>query len=28
MPVIGETRVLPELLAETYRKLAPRFADP
>jgi len=28
MPVIGETRVLPELLAETYRKLAPRFAEP
>jgi ATP adenylyltransferase len=28
MPVIGQTRVLPELLAETYRKLAPRFAEP
>ena len=28
MPVIGQTRVLPELLAETYRKLAPRFAGP
>jgi len=27
MPVIGQTRVLPELLAETYRKLAPRFAE-
>lgn len=27
MPVVGETRVLPELLDETYRKLAPRFAD-
>jgi ATP adenylyltransferase len=26
MPVVGETRVLPELLAETARKLAPRFA--
>ena len=26
MPVIGQTRVLPELLDETYRKLAPRFA--
>jgi ATP adenylyltransferase len=25
MPVIGETRVLPELLAETYAKLKPRF---
>ena len=27
LPVVGETRVLPELLDETYRKLAPRFAD-
>ncbi len=27
MPVIGQTRVLPELLEETFRKLAPRFAD-
>ncbi len=26
MPVIGKTRVLPELLADTYRRLAPRFA--
>jgi ATP adenylyltransferase len=26
MPVVGQTRVLPELLDETYRKLAPRFA--
>jgi ATP adenylyltransferase len=26
MPVVGQTRVLPELLEETYRKLAPRFA--
>src|SRR5436190_1663251 len=25
MPVIGETRVLPELLDETYRKLRPGF---
>lgn len=27
MPVVGETRVLPELLAETYAKLAPHFKD-
>ena len=26
MPVVGETRVLPELLAETAHRLAPRFA--
>jgi ATP adenylyltransferase len=25
MPVVGQTRVLPELLEETFRKLAPRF---
>jgi ATP adenylyltransferase len=25
VPVVGQTRVLPELLEETYRKLAPRF---
>jgi len=25
MPVVGETRVLPELLAETAHRLAPRF---
>ena len=25
MPVVGETRVLPELLTDTYRRLAPRF---
>jgi ATP adenylyltransferase len=28
MPVIGQTRVLPELLEESHRKLAPRFAEP
>jgi ATP adenylyltransferase len=28
MPVVGQTRVLPELLADTYRRLAPGFADP
>ncbi len=27
MPVVGETRVLPELLEETGRRLAPRFAS-
>lgn len=26
MPVVGQTRVLPELLDETYGKLSPRFA--
>jgi len=25
MPVVGETRVLPELVAESYRKLQPFF---
>ncbi len=25
MPVLGQTKVLPELLAETYQKLRPRF---
>lgn len=27
MPVIGQTRVLPELLQETFEKLRPRFED-
>ncbi len=27
MPVVGQTRVLPELLEETFEKLAPRFRD-
>jgi len=27
MPVVGETKVLPELLAESYRKLRPAFDD-
>jgi ATP adenylyltransferase len=27
MPVVGQTRVLPELLQETFDKLAPHFAD-
>ncbi len=25
MPVVGETRIVPELLADTFRRLAPRF---
>jgi ATP adenylyltransferase len=25
MPVVGETRVVPELVEQTYRRLAPRF---
>ncbi|MGQ0669364.1 MAG: HIT family protein [Actinomycetota bacterium] len=25
MPIVGQTRVLPELLDETYRRLRPRF---
>ena len=27
MPVVGQTRVLPELLAETFAKLRPRFDE-
>jgi ATP adenylyltransferase len=27
MPVVGQTKVLPELLAETYQRLRPRFRD-
>ncbi len=27
MPVVGETRVLPELLADTARRLTPRFSS-
>jgi ATP adenylyltransferase len=27
MPVVGQTRVLPESLEDTYRKLRPRFSD-
>jgi ATP adenylyltransferase len=27
MPIVGQTRVMPELLAETARRLAPRFAE-
>lgn len=27
MPIIGQTKVLPELLDETYERLAPAFAD-
>jgi ATP adenylyltransferase len=27
MPVVGQTRVMPELLEETARRLAPRFAE-
>jgi hypothetical protein len=26
MPVVGHTKVLPELLAETYQRLRPQFA--
>jgi len=28
MPVVGQTKVLPELLDETYQKLRPHFAPP
>ena len=27
MPVVGQTKVLPELLDETYQRLRPRFRD-
>ena len=27
MPVVGETKVLPEMLADTYAKLKPGFSD-
>jgi ATP adenylyltransferase len=27
MPIVGQTKVLPELLDETYRRLRPRFAE-
>lgn len=27
MPVVGETRVLPQLLAETFERLKPRFKE-
>jgi ATP adenylyltransferase len=27
MPIIGQTKILPELLAETYRRLRPYFAS-
>jgi hypothetical protein len=26
MPVVGHTKVLPELLDETYQRLRPRFS--
>jgi ATP adenylyltransferase len=28
MPIVGQTKVLPELLDETYQKLQPHFASP
>jgi ATP adenylyltransferase len=28
MPVVGQTKVLPELLDETYRRLRPWLAQP
>jgi ATP adenylyltransferase len=28
MPVLGETKVLPELLAQTFAKLKPHFGEP
>ena len=27
MPIVGQTRVLPELLAETFGRLRPAFTD-
>lgn len=27
MPILGETRVLPEMIRDTYRKLAPNFGS-
>jgi hypothetical protein len=27
MPVVGRTKVLPELLSETYQRLRPRLAQ-
>jgi ATP adenylyltransferase len=28
MPVVGQTKVLPELLGETYQRLRPHFVSP
>jgi len=28
MPVVGQTKVLPELLGETYQRLRPWFGGP
>jgi ATP adenylyltransferase len=27
MPVVGQTKVLPELLGETYQRLRPQLSD-